>query len=81
MPRVSEKEVKEYLEQKGGSATVEEMRADGLGDIGRGWDTIRVLRRMLEKGEVEREIRHTPERQTIILWSLKKREAAPPKKR
>jgi len=73
MPRVSEKEVKEYLEQKGGSATVDEMRADGFGDIGRGWDTIRVLRKMLDKGEVEREIRHTPERQTIIRWILKKR--------
>jgi hypothetical protein len=49
------------------------MRADGFGDIGKGWDTIRVLRKMLEKGEVEREIRHTPERQTIIRWILKKR--------
>ena len=73
MSRITEKEVREYLEQKGGSATVDEMRADGFGDIGKGWDTIRVLRKMLEKGEVEREIRHTPERQTIIRWILKKR--------
>ncbi|MEM2282890.1 MAG: hypothetical protein QXH26_05080 [Candidatus Hadarchaeales archaeon] len=73
MPRASEKEIIEYLRSKGGSATTDEMRADGLGDVGKGWNTMRVLRRMLQKGLVEREIRHTPERQTIIRWSLKKR--------
>lgn len=71
MPRVTEKEIIEYLKSKGGSATTDEMRADGLGDVGKGWDTIRVLRKMMEKGLVEREIQHV-ERQTVIRWSLKK---------
>lgn len=68
---MTEKEIIEYLKSKGGSATTDEMRADGLGDVGKGWDTIRVLRKMMEKGLVEREIQHV-ERQTVIRWSLKK---------
>ncbi len=73
MARVSRKEVIEYLRSKGGSATVDEMRADNFGDVGRGWDTIRLLQKLRQEGILEREIEHTPERQTIIRWLLKRR--------
>lgn len=76
------RDVVDYLQRSGGEATTESLYLAGFGDVGRGWQTVGLLKTMIDSGILARAIDHErrehrggpfpiPIAKTKITWKLR----------